>query len=111
MELLAFLTEDLVSILLTATHALQFGKVFSRGEHFFQLHMLFLVGLELNADALKGNGPLILQVVVLFETVTYVSLVVLVVLGDLRFALLEHLNFKSTLPWPLLSKVLIKFFD
>ena len=73
--------------------------------------MFVLVSLELFANVLEFKGPLFLEHVVFLETGTHMSLVLLVVLGDLRFAFLEHFDFEATLSWPLLSQILIKLLN
>ena len=108
MELLTALLENLVGVLLPTRHALKLSKVLSCRQQLLQFQMLVLKGLEFNADVLKGKSPLLLQVVVLLETGAHVSLVVLVVLRDLRLALLENFDLKATLPGPLLPQVLVK---
>jgi len=70
--------------------------------------MLVFVSLELISDAFEGDTPLLLQQVVLLETSTHMPLILLVVLGDLRFALLEDFNFEATLARPLLSQILVQ---
>ena len=70
--------------------------------------MLVLKGLEFNSNVLKCECPLLLQIVVFLKTSAHVSLIVLVVLGDLRLALLKHLHLEATLAWPLLAQVLIQ---
>lgn len=67
--------------------------------------MFVLEGLELDADVLQRQAPLLLQVVVLLEAAADVPLVLLVVLCDLRLALLENLDFEATFPGPLLPQI------
>ena len=73
--------------------------------------MLVLIGLEFNANILESQSPLLLQSIVLLQASTHMPLVVLVVLGDLRLALLEDLDLETTFSGPLLSQVLVKFLD
>ena len=39
------------------------------------------------------------------------ALILLVMLRNLRFALLEDFDLETALPWPLLTQVLIKFLN
>ena len=111
MELLASFVKDLICILLTAAHTLKLGEVLARWEHLFQTDMLLLECLELCTDVLEGQAPLLLQVVVLLEAGAHVSLVVLVMLRDLRLPLLEDLDLETSLPGPLLAQVLVKLLN
>lgn len=73
--------------------------------------MFFSEGLELNGDVLEGQSPFLLQVVVLLQTTTHMPFVLLVVLRDLRLALLEDLDLEATLAWPLLAQVNVKLLN
>ena len=73
--------------------------------------MLVFVSFKFNANTLKGKTPFFLEHVVFLEATANVTLILLVVLCDLRLALLENLNLKATLSGPLLSQVLIELFN
>ena len=111
MELLALLFKDLVCIFFSPTHALQFCEVFTIWQCIFQLSMLVLVCLELSSNALEGQSPFFLKQIVFLKASSHMPFVLLVVLGDLRFTLLEDFNFKATLTWPLLSQILIELLN
>ena len=111
MEFLASFVEDLIGVFFTSTHTLKLRQVLSCWKHLLQLLMFVFVGLEFCSYVLEGQSPLFLQHVVFLETATHVSLVLLVMFSDLRFALLEDLDFKATFPWPLLSQVLVKLLN
>ena len=111
MELLALIREDLVGIFLPARHPLQLSQVLSARQLVLQLLMPLLVVLEFHTNLFHNKAPLLLKHVVLFKAGPHVPLILLVVSGNLRFALLENFDFKATLSWPLLSQVLIQFFN
>jgi len=66
---------------------------------------------EVLGDVFNVELPLLLQVVALLEASADLSLIFLVVRGDLALALLVDLNFQATLSWPLLSEVLIELIN
>ena len=103
MELLALLFKYLIGIFFAPAHTLQLGKILSIWQSFLQLCVLVFVGLELRANVLEGKSPLFLQRVVLLKASAHVPFILLVVLRDLRFALLEDFNLQTTLARPLLS--------
>ena len=103
MELLASFIKSLVCVFLTTVETLEFGEVFARGKHFLQSLMLVFESLELGAYVLKCKAPLLLEHVIFFEAGTYMALILLVMLCNLRLALLEDFNFKAALSWPLLT--------
>lgn len=70
-----------------------------------------LESIELFLDLVKDMPPLILELIVLFETGPHLPLIFPVVVCYLRLALLVDFNLEPTLSWPLLSEVLIKFLD
>lgn len=111
MEFLTFLFEGLVGIFLTSAHALQLSKILAAWQHFLQLDVLLFEDLELSPDVFEDEGPLLLKQVVLLQASPHVSLVLLVVLCDLRLSLLEDFDLKTTLSWPLLPQILIKLLD
>lgn len=63
---------------------------------------------EVLGDVFNIELPLLLQVVALLEAGADLSLIFLIVRGDLALALLVDLNFQATLSWPLLSEVFIE---
>ena len=65
MEFLAFVREDLVSILLSAGHALQLSKVFSAWQLVLEFLVPLLVILEFNTYLLHAISPLLLKHVIL----------------------------------------------
>ena len=65
--------------------------------------MFVLVSLELSSNIFKGEGPLFLKKVVLLKAGADMSLILFVMLSDLRLSFLENFDFKTTFSGPLLS--------
>lgn len=110
MELLALVGENLMRVFLLARHTLEFSKIFTGGEFIFELLVLVFVVLELGADLLHHEAPLLLEQIVFLQARPHVSLVLLIVCCDLALPLLEDLDFEAAFSGPLLSQVLIKLF-
>ena len=107
----ALLVKDLVSIFLASAHALQLGQILSSRQLLFYLSMLVLELPESAFDVLNAEIPLFIKQVVLLKACAHLTLILLVMRGDLTLALLEDLNFKAALARPLESQVLFEFFD
>lgn len=73
--------------------------------------MLFLIQFEFFSHIFNKITPLFVQIVVLLKLCSNMTFVLFIVSSNLRFPLLENLDFKPSLPRPLLPQIFIKFFD
>lgn len=107
----ALFVENLVSVFFAPAHTLKLGQILSSGELLLNLGMLVLELSEGAFDVLDAQLPLFIEQVVLFEAGAYLTLVLLVMRGDLTLALLEDLDFEPTLARPLQSQVLLELLN
>jgi len=107
----ALFIENLISIFLAPAHTLQLSQILSRRQLLLNLGMLVLELPEGAFDVLDAEVPLLVEEVVLFEAGAHLTFVLFVVGGDLTLALLEDLDFESTLARPLKSQVLLELLN
>ena len=73
--------------------------------------MLIFESLEFLGHELDDYLPFFVKGIVFFELGADMSLILLVVSGDLRLTLLEDFNFEATFSGPLLSQVFIELLN